>query len=807
LNEIIPGEVVVRFSPSFAGGLRPETASAAVAAIPALANARLVNRIAGSGWTLWALPTVADPRAVSQAINRAGVGVYAEPVNRVYPLIGTPNDGDYGVYETDPDLYITIDEDEPDYFLRLWHLDDVNAMSAWGVYPNAWYTASTKPLGGPIIAFVDTGCDMAHPDFINAGGTGTDISQGGQLDWSHSCQFHLGVIDPSGTPVDAHGHGTHVTGLAVAAGNNGSFDSHGVIGLGYNATAWVLRVFDDNGVGTDADAAAAIYYAADNGAEIINLSLGDTNYSQLFQDAVTYAFQKGSLVIAAGNENGNGGGNLGPIYPAACSGAIAVSANGPGWQPATDTYSGYGAYVDVAAPGGDVVFTSDFDYQIQFVWSTAMETSGTLNQDSELFPPYDLDYAYLAGTSMATPIVSGSVALYYGYKSLHQADGWVNVRAARALEKSAMDIMGAPYGGWEEYQGYGSLDAQGLLNDADARSATVGSIKGILYYNETPLANVQLTAQVPGGTVYSTTTLSDGSYRFEALPPGVYTVKAVPFGALKTKLVQVLAGSDAIGTDFRCGTYTSDTTPPVVPIFQFVGQPTSSGVTIRHWAYDPETSIDSMTFRIGTTVGGEDVLGDQPEFYDSQTVKLTGLSLQPHTAYYVQATYVNGGGLSTVIDRGFSIDAHAVAGTVALQDYSGDTTKVPVTVELRTPGSTVPLETYTVYLDSSGRFSIDTQLIGSFDVAVKAPHWLRKRFQSVAITTSGASLSAASLINGDVNGDNTINLADLVAMSRAWRSKPGDSNYNAAADLNGDGSINLADWMIAAKNWRMQGDP
>ena len=806
MNGIVPGEILVRFKTDFASGLRPETARARVASVPALRGARFRTQIGNSGWTLWMLPAGVDPRSVTQSINQAGAGIIAEPVNRVYALIGTPNDADYGVLEDDPSLYLTI-EGDPTFFTRLWHLDDVNAMGAWGVYPSTFYTALTKPAGGPKIAFVDTGCDMSHPDFVNAGGAGSDVTQGGQLDWGHSKQFHLGAVDPAGSTEDAHGHGTHVAGLAVAAANNGAFDTHGVLGLGYNATGWILRVFDDQGVGTDADASAAIYYAADNGADIISLSIGTTNFSQLFQDAVTYAFQKGSLVVAAGNENGSGGGNLGPIYPAACSGAIAVSANGPGWQPATQTYSGYGNYVDIAAPGGDVVYTSTFDYQIQFVWSTAMRTVGTLNQNPILFPPYSLNYAYLAGTSMATPIVSGSAALYYGYKGLHQTDGWVNVRAARALEKSAMDIMGAPYGGWEEYQGYGSLDAQALLNEADARLAQVGAIKGILYFNETPVSLVAVKAKMGAGLTYSTTTAADGTYRFEALPPGIYTVTAAPFGAVKSKQVQVLAGSDAVGIDFRCGTYTSDVTPPVVYRFDFVGNPTSSGLTIRHWAFDPETSIDSMTFRIGTTLGGNDVMADRPQFFDSQTVNLTGLSLSPHTTYYLRAVYVDGGGFTTTVDRTFAIDAHAVAGTLTLQDFVGDATKVPVTVEIRNPGSTTPLETHVVNLDSLGRFSVSTPLVGTFDVAVKASHWLRKRFQNVSITTGGASGLSAALVDGDVNGDNGIDLADLVAISKAWRTKPGNPLWNPNADLNGDVSIDIADWLIVSKNWRKKGDP
>jgi hypothetical protein len=650
---------------------------------------------------------------------------------------------------------------------------------------------------------------MSHPDFINAGGTGSDISQGGQIDWSHSKQFRLGEVDPAGTTEDVQGHGTHVAGLAIASGNNGGFAGHGVIGFGYNATGWILRVFDDQGTGTDADAAAAIFYAADNGADIISLSIGTAFYSQLFQDAVTYAFQKGCLVIAAGNESGDGGGNLGPIYPAACSGAIAVTANGPDFQPATATYSGYGAYIDIAAPGGDLVYTSVFDAQIQFIWSTAMRTSGTLNQNPVLFPPYNLNYAYLAGTSMACPMVSGASALYYGYNDLHREDGWANVRTARALEKSAYGVMGAPYGGWEYYQGYGCLDVAAFLLDYDSRSAEVGAIEGILYYNTTPVPLAAVKAKKAGGITYSTTSTEHGTFRFEALPPGVYDVTAAPFGAVKTKKVLVMAGSDAIGTDFWCGTFSFDTTPPESAFLEIVGDPTPNSVSVRHWAYDTESGVDSMTFRIGTTVGGNDVKPDTQVFNDSTTVEFAGLSMNVGQTYHLRATYVNGAGLSTVVDRAFTIPspAHAVSGSVTLQNFLATPVGVPVTIVVRSPGSTTAIETHVVNLGAGGSFSFETTLVGTFDIAVKGSHWLRKRLQGVSIGSGGVSGLAFSLINGDALADNRVNGSDLTAISYAWRTTPGMPKWNPNADLNGDLRINGSDWVIASMNWRVAGDP
>src|SRR5204862_6909066 len=134
--------------------------------------------------------------------------------------------------------------------------------------------------------------------------------------------------------------------------------------------------FGGSSTGEDSNLAAAMFYAADNNADILSISLGERQgFSQLLQDATTYAWQKGCLVVVAANEDGGGGGDIGPIYPAVCSGALAVTANGPGYLSAAATYAGTGPYVDIAAPGGDVVQSDEY-MLIQFVFSTAMRTVG-----------------------------------------------------------------------------------------------------------------------------------------------------------------------------------------------------------------------------------------------------------------------------------------------------------------------------------------------------------------------------------------------------------------------------------------------
>ncbi|MBS1709718.1 MAG: S8 family serine peptidase [Armatimonadetes bacterium] len=648
-NEIVKGQLRIKY--------RQDVAMTSIVGLPK--GAQFKNWIGTGGWSAWTIPASADPRQAAKAAMRNPGVAYAEPVNKVYALgPGDPDDPDWYVQETDPEVVLDLGDVNPS-FRRLWHMTDNFALDAWTTYPGVYYTAANKPLNAPIIAIIDSGCDQNHPDFINAGGFSTNTLFGGQLNWGLSKHFSFGAPDAEPWD-DDNGHGTHVSGLALAAANNGTFDGKGVPGLGYVAQGMILKVISQGGSGTDTDAAGAIYYAADNGADIINLSLGTENFSQAFQDAVTYAWQKGCLVVAAGNESGSGGGDLGPIYPAACSGALAVEANGPDYIPATSTYSGIGYYVDIAAPGGDLVQSSDY-FLLQFMWSTTMTTPGgpgslfDLSEQGVLYPPYHLNYAYLAGTSMACPQVAGAAALYYGRFGLRQNQGHANIRAYRALERTAIGAMGAPLGAWEPFQGYGALDADSLLFDGNPRGASVGSAEGIVYFGGTPVANVQVRAQkTSGGTIFSTTTQADGTFRFDSMPPGTYNMTAAPFGSVKTRKTIVSAGSDATGVDFWAGGDPWDSTPPTVPILA-VNSASTTSVNLSQWGLDTESSIDKFVVRIGTTPGGQETYPDTEQITESTETTINGLSLALGTPYYLRATYTNGAGMTTSVDRQFAV--------------------------------------------------------------------------------------------------------------------------------------------------------
>ena len=293
-----------------------------------------------------------------------------------------------------------------------WNLKMVNAEAAW---------AQSKG-DNVIIAIVDTGIDSGHPEFAGKLVNGYDF------------------VNDDSDPDDEDGHGTHVAGIAAAMTNN----NEGVAGMGWNALIMPLKVFDNSGFASDSDVAAAIRYAADNGAKIINLSLGGPNDSQTIRDAIQYASSKGVLVIAAsGNEYKN---NNPTIYPAAIPEVLAVAAVDDQQQHAS--YSSAGAYVDVAAPGGDP--TDQFDSTVtHWIWSTYPRTMAGIPK---------LGYNAEAGTSQATPLVSGLAALIWSKNPSLSAS-----QVASIIINTVTDL-GAP--GKDDFFGYGLVNAGAAVQQA-----------------------------------------------------------------------------------------------------------------------------------------------------------------------------------------------------------------------------------------------------------------------------------------------------------------------------------------------------
>jgi len=154
------------------------------------------------------------------------------------------------------------------------------------------------------------------------------------------------------------------------------------------------------------------------------------------------------------------------------------------------------------------------------------------------------------------------------------------------------------------------------------------------------------------------------------------------------------------------------------------------------------------------------------------------------------------------------LGAQSVSGHVALGNYSGDVTVPTFVMDILDSGNNIVQTFNNVQLDSSGNFSIDTAVApGTYSVRIKGTtRFLRKRISNVAFTVAGASGLTATLTNGDINGDNTVSLADFGALKLAYGSSSGSSNWNPSADLDGNGSVGLSDFGILKLNYGKSGD-
>jgi subtilisin family serine protease len=302
-------------------------------------------------------------------------------------------------------------------FPRQWGLTQINAPGAW---------ARGVKGSGATIAVLDTGVDLNHPDLQ------------GQLVAGHD--FVADKNDCPAGPQDENGHGTHVAGIAAAATNNGI----GVAGTAPDAKIMPVRVLDAEGSGSVDDIAAGIRYAADNGANVISMSLGELPVlSQIDPDnaeiaaAIQHAWDKGALVVAAaGNET----------FPLCDSPAwehhsVCVGATDDAGLPSFySNFPNNPDLVGVRAPGGRIGAQCEDD---QDIWSTVWPGADFECKDSGQLSGYET----LAGTSMATPFVSGVAALLYG-------QGLTNQQIVDRFKQTSSN-----HGAYDPVMGYGIVDA------------------------------------------------------------------------------------------------------------------------------------------------------------------------------------------------------------------------------------------------------------------------------------------------------------------------------------------------------------
>ena len=297
---------------------------------------------------------------------------YAEPHYLFLPNETEPNDTLYSRYQ--------------------WNLPAIDTIPGWD------FSRGAKDV---IVAVVDSGVDLNHPDLRDK------LVQGANF------------VDENTPPNDDVGHGTHVAGIISALVNN----RQGVAGISWYNPIMPIKVLDQSGAGSTYSVAQGIIWAADHGAKVINLSLGNYANAQFLHDAIKYAYNKDVVLVAAsGNDNTEQ-----PGYPAAYPEVLAVAATDSRKQKAP--FSNYGDYIDVAAPGVNIAST---------------------------YP--NNRYAALSGTSMASPHVTALAAL------IRSANPQLkNTEVMDIIRQTAVDLGS---NGYDIYFGFGQIDIVNALERA-----------------------------------------------------------------------------------------------------------------------------------------------------------------------------------------------------------------------------------------------------------------------------------------------------------------------------------------------------
>jgi len=353
---------------------RPETTSAERAATLAAFDVRPVR---------W-LPQV---HVVQVVPNDNGAIIASAAVNEVMPYV------EY----IEADITVTGDLMPNDVAFtvpsQVYGQNIVEAPRAWDLGTGATDT---------IIAILDSGINRDHPEFTDRVLAGHDF------------------INADDDPADDHGHGTHVAGIAAAALNN----EQGGAGICPQCMILPVKVLDGGNKGTWGSVAAGIYYAVDQDARVINLSLGATVSSRTLEDAIAYAEAHGVLVVASA---GNAASSI-PYYPAALPYVIAVGATNDSdeqWP-----LSNEGDHLDLSAPG----------YRIYSTYHDLTQNGG---------------YALMSGTSMASPFVTGLVGLLASF-----APALTGAEICEIMLTTA-DDLGEP--GKDTLYGYGRVNVYQAL--------------------------------------------------------------------------------------------------------------------------------------------------------------------------------------------------------------------------------------------------------------------------------------------------------------------------------------------------------
>lgn len=369
--DYVPGELIVR--------LGPEAGPGDLGALNRRFRADKVSLLRRLNAVVFRLGEYEDVLAAAEAYREHPDVKYAEPNFIAYA---------HAVFPDDP-----LFEDQ-------WYLDRIGMPGVWTAY-----------RGSPdiIVSVVDTGAESSHPDLA------------GRLVAGYN--FVHDNLDTG----DDNGHGTYIAGIIGAEADNG----FGIAGINWDVSLMPVKSLDMFGAGAYSDVAAGIIFSADNGAAVINLSLGGKSPSFVLEEAVRYARDRGCVLVAS-----TGNSNEGVVfYPAAYRGVIAVGASNEYDERASEedwgagSGSNYGPEIDLLAPGTAILST---------------------------FPGGG--FAFGSGTSASAAVVSGVSAI------LLQANPDLRPGQVRWIINSTAENPG---GEWDRFSGHGLLNAAAAVDASD----------------------------------------------------------------------------------------------------------------------------------------------------------------------------------------------------------------------------------------------------------------------------------------------------------------------------------------------------
>ncbi|MDP1538930.1 MAG: S8 family peptidase [bacterium] len=370
---------------------------------------------------------------VKEFKKRADV-IYAEPNYIAYALMA-PNDP---------------------YYKYQWHLDNpvyggIQMKKAWDI------STGTNSV---VVAIVDTG--IAYENY----GKYCQAPDLAQTCFVSGYDFVYNDTHPN----DDNNHGTHVAGTVAQSTNN----NLGVAGVAFNTCLMPVKVLDSSGSGSYTQVADGIYYAANNGAKVINLSLGGSSDSATLKEAVAYAYQNGVTVIAAcGNDN-----KPNCLYPAAYNDYV-IAVGATQYDEKKAPYSNYGLSLDLVAPGGNTSLDQNKDGYADGVLQQTFASSGQL---------CSFAFYFFQGTSMAAPHISGVAALLIANGNADaDKDGITSPQEVRNVLQSTAEDKGATSRdntyGWGLVDAYAALswtaepdtDGDGIIDSKDACPTIAGT--------------------------------------------------------------------------------------------------------------------------------------------------------------------------------------------------------------------------------------------------------------------------------------------------------------------------------------------